>query len=650
LSQLAITQEQRDNVEMAAVSAGRRYREVSMHARNKKIGLVLLALSILWIAGLPACTDSDVEVTETMEVPQVDDQLIIRGDVCTDPPEDSDFPVKIMFIIDSSGSMQQTDEGMQRVEAVRQVVRRYANNPQVTFNIIKFNGRVAVLTSGYAHLSGNEAEVFGPQGLQEADSMTDYQGALGVAYQELLNDMMRVADGEGGLPELTRSKYVVIFFSDGTPDPVCYGCVTDPPNHPRYLPECEGGAGTQMCCNDDLHVVCTLMDEIVLDMDYMEPGMFPMLEGGADYNHNYQIFQLIEAIMDLKDTFHVGEMRVHSAFLYCRDQFGNPTSALCAAAEEAYNLDPDRGRALLREIANRGNGTFRDFTGGQDINFLKIDYTSIKREYTAKNLIVSNVSAFPGIETFLPDSDGDGLDDDTEVRNGSDPLLVDTDGDGYQDFIENKKLGAGFDPLLAYRPDEACVDQQDSDGDGMRYCEEALYGTDDKLVDTDADGFPDTMEIRLGMDPLRNDSIEDLDSDGQPNADELLFHSHPGRSDEALWDDHRYWYEMWPLEDDAGDRKCYGFEIRHLTLVTTRDRNGPGSRGFNDIVIWFDQASYDDPLDPGRFKAACVRAQYIEPDYKIPLGGEIELSNDDFVHPGMLDLGFSGSSCVTADK
>ncbi len=606
--------------------------------------------SLLVAAGLLACTDTDVEVTETIETTEVDDQLLIRGEVCTDPPEDSDFPVKIMFIIDASGSMQQTDEGMQRVQAVRQVVRRYANNPQVSFNIIKFNGRVAVLTQGFEHLSGNEAGVFGPQGLQEADSMTDYQGALGVAYQELLADMMAVSSGDGGLPELTRTKYVAIFFSDGTPDPVCFGCVTDPPDHPRYLPECTGGAGTTMCCNDDLHVACTLMDEIVLDMDYLEPGMFPMLEGGTDYNHNYQIFQLVDAIMDLKDTFHVGEMRFHSAFLYCRDQFGNPTSALCTLAEEAYNLDPDRGRALLREMSKRGNGTFRDFTSGQDINFLKIDYTSIKRSYSAKNMIVTNIVAFPKNDHFAPDSDGDGIDDSTEMRNGSDPLKRDTDADGYQDFIEQQKLSSGFDPLRSDRPDEPCVDQQDSDGDGLRYCEEALYGTDDKLADSDADGFPDLMEIRMGMDPLRRDGDEDLDSDGQRNADELLFHSHAGRSDEALWSDHRYWYEMWPLDKGFDDRECYGFEIRHVTLVTTEDRNGPGTRGFNDVLIWFDQASYDDPLDPGAFKVACVRAQYIEPDYKIPIGGEIDVTDDDFVEPVSLDLGFSGSSCVTADK
>jgi hypothetical protein len=585
------------------------------------------------------CTETNVEVNQTIEIFEVDDQLLVKGQVCTDPPADAEFPVKIMFIMDCSGSMQQTDEGDNRVEAVRQVVTRYANNPQVYFNVIKFNGRVSDLTGGFVHLTGNEADVFGPQGILEADSMTDYQGGLGKAYEVLLSDMMSTANGSGGLPELTRTKYVIIFFSDGTPDPVCYGCVTEPPSHPRYSPECD----------DDLHTVCTLMDDIVLNLDYMEPGMFPLLEGGADYNHNYQIFQLITEIMELKDVFKVGELRIHSAFLYCRDQFGNPTSALCEIAELSYNLDPDRGRALLREIATRGNGTFRDFTSGQDINFLNIDYTSIKRTYTAKGMQVINLSAFPGSNRFFADSDADGLSDLVEQENGSDPLLKDSDEDGYSDLIEQRRLASGFDPLRADRPEEPCDQRQDADGDGLLRCEEDLYDTDDKLADSDADGFIDLYEIVYQTDPLKSDVNDDLDADGRRNADELLFHSHPALADDDLWSQGRYWYELEELAAEDQDRTCYNFDFRHLTLVTTLDRNGPGTRGYNDILIWFNQSSYDDPLDPGSFRVACVRAQYIAPDYKIPIKGEITLSDEDFVLPQNLDLGFDDSSCVTAD-
>ncbi len=611
-----------------------------------RAALVLVGLTVLVAAA--ACTESDVEVKETFNVPQVDDQLAIQGEVCTIPTGDGeDFPVKIMFVVDCSGSMQQTDEGHRRSEAVQQVVRRYAANPNVFFSVIKFNGRVAKLTGdSFVRLTGDEDTVFGPQGLQEADSMTDYQGALGVAYQVLLNDMTQTS-----LTDLTRTKYVMIFFSDGTPDPVCYGCVTDPPNHPRYRPLCEQYDPSTYCCNEDLHVVCTTMDTVVLNMDMRTEDLFPMLEGGADYNHNYQIFQLVDAIMDLKETFHVGDLRLHSAFLYCRDQFGNPTSALCAAAELAYNLDPDRGRALLREIARRGQGTFRDFTSGQAIDFLSIDYTSIKRTYGAKNLLVTNRNAFPASVRYLPDSDGDGLDDDNELRLGTDPLVADKDADGYGDFTEVALQAAGFDPLRADRPETACAyPYEDADGDGLMRCEEALYETDDKMVDTDLDGFPDLSEVRLGTDPLRDDTSEDPDSDGKRNMDELLYHSHPLRSDPDLFREHRYWYDMADGPSSTEARPCYAFDIKYVSLVTTLDRDGPASRGYNDILIWFNQASFDNPMDPGIFRVACVRAQYIAPDYKIPFQGKLQLTDADFVEPTMLDLGFLNSSCVSASQ
>ena len=52
---------------------------------------------------------------------------------------------------------------------------------------------------------------------------------------------------------------------------------------------------------------------------------------------------------------------------------------------------------------------------------------------------------------------------------------------------------------------------KDSDGDGLKDWEEALYGTNPQKADTDGDGTPDGEEIRLGRDPLKkgpNDKLQ----------------------------------------------------------------------------------------------------------------------------------------------
>lgn len=652
-----------------------------------------------WMVALLAvsgCTGTGVELSETILTPVFDDQLTIRGRVCLEGAETQEFPVKIMFIVDCSGSLQQTDEGQQRVTAVQEVVRRYENSPNVSFSVIKFSGEVADLTVGFRPLSASDPAVFGPGGLARADGATDYQGALATAHRVLLDDMLKTAGGQGGSARLGRTKYVIIFFSDGTPDPVCAGCVADRPDHPRYLEPCPRGASCERdadcpawashcrllpgqigscvpaapCCAEDLHLSCTLMDDVMTGFQIGElgelagldeegapqddqdsiGGWFPGLEGGVDYNQPYQIEQLIEEIMELAETFGVGEMRLHTALLYCRDRFGNPTSSLCQAAEENYNLDPERGRALLTAMASLGRGTFRDFTSGDAIDFLSIDTTSIRREPVIKTLVVSNTNALPAPDGYLPDSDADGLDDDRELRLGTDPARADSDGDGYGDRIESERLASGFDPLDAGLPGRpgSELDRVDMDGDGLLHCEEVLLGTDDQLADTDADGFTDRVEHLAGTDPLRSDIDEDPDGDGRRNADELLCHTDPVRADPGLWDADRTWYQLEELAPNEAGAACYGFTVRYLSLVTTRDRAGPGTKGFNDILLWFQSGSREDPRDAGNLRVACVRARYIAPDYKIPASAEVALTDLDFVDPRNLDLGFFGGSCRPA--
>lgn len=135
------------------------------------------------------------------------------------------------------------------------------------------------------------------------------------------------------------------------------------------------------------------------------------------------------------------------------------------------------------------------------------------------------------IVLFFPDADGDGLPDQWEEANGTDPDvaddqddldsdgltnlqeyelgtradLVDTDGDGLWDIVEDM-LGSwagedytGTNPL-----------NPDTDGDGLAdgtenpdlpFVDASQPGTDPNLPDSDFDGMPDLAEIVNGADP-----------------------------------------------------------------------------------------------------------------------------------------------------
>ncbi len=100
------------------------------------------------------------------------------------------------------------------------------------------------------------------------------------------------------------------------------------------------------------------------------------------------------------------------------------------------------------------------------------------------------------------DRDGDGLDDVTEGRIGTDPDDPDTDDDGIEDGIE---VGGatGTDPLDADTDDDGIEDGvEDQDHDGIVDDGE----TDPSLGDTDGDGLAD--------------GLEDRDHDGERDAGE----------------------------------------------------------------------------------------------------------------------------------
>jgi gliding motility-associated-like protein len=133
------------------------------------------------------------------------------------------------------------------------------------------------------------------------------------------------------------------------------------------------------------------------------------------------------------------------------------------------------------------------------------------------------------------DCDTDGLDNANENLNGTDPSNPDTDGDGINDGSE---VSGSSNPLDPCDPNINALASNDCDGDGLDNAGELTAGTDNTNPDTDGDGFIDGEEVTNGSDPLNPCSPDpsalptnDCDTDGLNNADEVALGTDPANPD-----------------------------------------------------------------------------------------------------------------------
>ena len=149
-----------------------------------------------------------------------------------------------------------------------------------------------------------------------------------------------------------------------------------------------------------------------------------------------------------------------------------------------------------------------DGDGQPDVTDPDDDNDGVSDEDEAKN----------GTDPKNPDTDGDGLNDGDEKTHGTDPKNPDTDGDGVNDGDEvtgdkNKDWdgdgkGDPTDPTKA-----------DSDGDGLNDGDEITRGTDPNKADTDGDGISDGNEVSGKDNPFQDGKH---DPNGEPgNTDPL---------------------------------------------------------------------------------------------------------------------------------
>ncbi|SEU38042.1 cell-cell cohesion protein MtsD [Stigmatella erecta] len=624
-------------------------------------------LATLWLS----CTDTLVEPL-AQEQSQLDDRLTLTGRVCTAPANPSGFPVKVVLVIDQSGSMCVSDPpGSQeqtgfceqvggillppgvtepaRVRALKRLVNQFRQQPNVQISIVPFETNVKnvwpPVTTGNRFARPDASLDTYIRGLQsQLGKGTDYQGAVGYAYSLIASDINAVSANN---PEvLPRTRYVVVFLTDGTPYPRCSAndnlSTYATPDAPDLTWADSSSAGD--FCN-------------LLDPD--SPDSINEFQPGTDRNQNYQLFSYVRRLMELKDQYNVGDIRMHTVLLFnqqavklcgpiCQDIYGTypgtPPAEYPQAAKKVASW-------LLARFAEIGNGVYQEFNDTGEINNMglgALDYSSFASRNVVKTLMVRSLSSLPGEKGRELDTDGDGLGDllDNTFTLQTNAYTPDSDGDCLDDGFESRRQDQGFkpgndldargcDPSSPLTRGCAC---RDTDGDGLSQFAEAYLKTRDGIVDSDGDGVPDGIESRYGLDPLTaNVSGLDTDGDGIPDGDELRADSDPTRRDRAFSERYGYQYGVKIAEKRDNGSTCYDFTVSNLQLVTPPNRSGV-QQGYNLFKVWFAEAPESGvATDYGVWRTACAWAQYAPPGLRVPLGPSLTLEDGNFRRPQDLD-------------
>jgi hypothetical protein len=396
-------------------------------------------------------------------------------------------------------------------------------------------------------------------------------------------------------------------------------------------------------------------------IDPMDPDAITGFVAGTDRNQNYQLFSYIDQLVELKEQYNIGDIRLHTVLLFneeavrlcgpiCQDLYGRyvrwpgpvPVPNGPASAKSIASW-------TLQQFAQRGNGVyqeFNDFLGVGQLSLGALDYSSLASRNVMKNLIVQAMSSEPGLERRDVDSDGDGLPDDidNDFTLKTNKFITDSDGDGFDDKFErdrrddgfraDQRDGRGCDPASPLTP--GCT-VRDTDGDGLSTWAEDYLRTRNTLVDSDGDGVPDGLEVKYGLSPLKRvEAGLDTDGDTIGDADEFRAGSNPVRRDKTFIDINAYQYEL-KSEEQSDGRICYDFRVSNLQLVEPPNRAG-ARQGFNLFKVWFGEAPESGvATDYGVWRAGCAWAQYVPPSVRVPAGPAAPAMRDrDFVRTNQL--------------
>lgn len=506
---------------------------------------------------LVACTEANLYHRSIS--PAQADRVTFRGEVCTEDPRVSHFPLKVIFLVDQSsgfspppcnmttgGLFTDFDPEQARIRAMRDLVGQYQRDETVSFAVIGYAGSPRVLAPLEGSFTRNVGEIEGaigalgiPQGCEGENSCRDLRGALGTAKSVIEGDLTELTPGGRSM-----TRYVVILMNAGPVSPLpegslyCQRAIGGPACCDPTRTDCQRDLRARICCNPSGSDAADPTNGIPCVP--ADPGTPPYCCPGNDCDpaecaasrSDCATGVLVEDVRVMREiveeagaaSFHLHALHLAAEMVDC-----DPTDDLAPNEAEAR---------LLQDMAFAGAGEFYAYYDGSALeasstNLHALQLLRPQVGLEAKDFIVFNLNALPTeSDEPLTDTDADGLADVNEAEHGTDPGNADTDGDGITDYVE---ILIEFSPLATDRPIacEGMVPGMDTDNDLLTDCDEELLGTDPSLLDSDGDAMPDRLEVTMGTDYVIADWLDDADNDGVPNGDEVRQHTDPRSSDAA---------------------------------------------------------------------------------------------------------------------
>ncbi|MBX7098840.1 MAG: VWA domain-containing protein [Myxococcaceae bacterium] len=569
-----------------------------------------------------ACTDTYLYDERRLDKLPADRAIALDGDFCTPSTNDVVRPIKILLAMDASQSMIKTDPGGSRATALVELMNTLPQDPEISLLVMLFAGSTsAYLTKtglgqfdrliDYTPADKQALEQrllnFAAPGTMANRDSTDFVKPLADIYEIISRDIANTRLMTKNTANDTRARYSVIFLSDGEPT---------------------NNQDDELLCGDAVRRVRQLKD----------------LADDVKVN-TVHVFRPTQPIDSTKCDIDGGTGPVGGSA--CRIPIIPPGA--CPLLQ--VNQDAER----LLKMSEIGGGDFRDFRNNEPINFLNFRFGQVRRTFELDTLVASNFSALPGSPDDQADTDSDGLSDQDEATEMTNPWVRDTDGDGFSDGVEVhfRALGGAFTPNNMPLPDGGGLDPGcppalrgvDTDCDGLLDCDEQIIGTNAQRVDSDDDGIPDMVEWQMQTQPSGKDLGQDPDTDGLSNHDELLMHMDPHTVDNAKLTAQGYRYGLvrsGPLDDQG--RQCFHFRVDNVllapTIRDTRDAGNPDggaplfrrAAGYNDVWLSTAMKPGDDPT--GRTVIRSFRTQlprYPVGGIKLPVDGVVTVKPEDFI-------------------